>query len=83
MQLEPEQRLDKLQEFTKSSSQIETDDVSASATVLVATTRDVEGNRTVSSLYITTVSRNIHYLIIMRILHESYQRIFSMLLITL
>ena len=51
-QLKPAQKLDKLQEFTNSSNQIETDDVSASATILVASTRDVEGNKTVSRLYL-------------------------------
>ena len=34
--------------FTNTSNQIESDDVSASVTVLVATTDDVTGNRTVS-----------------------------------
>ena len=36
LQLKPAQKLDKLQEFTNSSNQIETDDVSASATILVS-----------------------------------------------
>ena len=36
--------------FTNSSNQIMSDEVSASVTVLVASTDDVEGNRTVSNL---------------------------------
>ena len=71
MQLEPEQRLDKLQEFTNVSNQIETDDVSASATLLVATTRDVEGNKTVSVLHIASVSRIIHLSLIVIIIRIS------------
>ena len=37
-----------LNRFTNTSNQIESDDVSASVTVLVATADDVTGNRTVS-----------------------------------
>ena len=48
IQLRTEERLERLEEFTNSSNEIMSDDVSASVTVLVASTEDVEGNKTVS-----------------------------------
>ena len=45
-----EERLDKLEVFTNTSNEIKSDEVSASVTVLVASTDDVKGNKTVITL---------------------------------
>ena len=47
LQLRTEERLDKLEVFTDSSNEIKSDEVSASVTVLAASTADVKGNKTV------------------------------------
>ena len=66
LQLRTEERLDKLEVFTDSSNEIKSDEVSASVTVLVASTADVKGNETV----LTLASFRSHFILSLQLSNE-------------